>query len=311
MYGLLAFVVGCLTALQSRVNGALDLKVHNGIYAGLISNSTGFVILSVIVIFIKDDRLGFLRAWKSLRSRKLAWWEYLGGIGGALFLSVQSTVVPTLGIALFTIGLVSGQASSSLLVDKIGLAPSGKKPITLLRVMTAVLTTCGVLIAVLPKVNNISLDVLAIAGSFCIGVVVAFQQAINARLNEETKRPLTTAWFNFFIGTFFLVVFLIISIISGSTATALPTNPLLYTGGIFGLLFIAASSFVIKSLGILNFILIQVAGQVTTALMLDWLAPTGNAKLDVYIVSGTAITLIAIAVPKLAQVLSPASALKE
>jgi transporter family-2 protein len=303
-YGVLAFSVGALTALQSRANGRLAIHLKNGVLAGLVSNLVGWLILTAIVIFSIKDRQSFLRVLHASRHREIRIWETLGGFGGACFLAVQSSSVPVIGIALFTIGLVAGQTSSSLLVDKLGISPSGKKPITGIRVLTALLTLTGVSIAVLPKLSQGNFDVLYIVLALIIGVIVSFQQAINGRLNVLSQRPLVTAWFNFGAGTALLIVFLIINLGLGGEIGTFPHNPLIYTGGLIGLIFIAISAYTIKELGVLNFIMFSVAGQVVTALIVDAIAPAKNARLSGWVIVGTLITFISVSIPKLRESLN-------
>ena len=303
-YGPLAFSVGALTALQSRANGRLAIHLNNGVLAGLISNLTGWVFLFAIVIFSPKDRASFLRIIRASRHREIKLWEVLGGFGGACFLAVQSSSVPIIGIALFTIGLVAGQTTSSLLVDKLGISPSGKKPITVMRVITALLTVIGVSIAVLPKLSQGTFDVLYIVLAFVIGVIVSFQQAVNGRLNVVAGRPLVTAWFNFAAGSALLLVFLAINLILGGKVGTFPLNPLMYTGGIIGLIFIAISAYTIKELGVLNFIMFSVAGQVVTALVVDAIAPAEKAHLSAWVIIGTLITFISVSIPKIHEVIT-------
>ncbi len=301
MFGFLAFFVGALTALQSRANGRLAIHLNNGILAGLVSNLTGWSLIFIILAFSKKDRTSFIRVLKASRHREIKLWEVMGGFGGAFFLAVQSSSVPVVGIALFTIGLVAGQTSSSLLVDKLGISPSGKKPITALRVTTAALTLVGVTIAVLPKPSQGKFDVVYIILALLIGVIVSFQQAINGRLNVITQRPLVTAWFNFAAGTALLLVFLAINLLLGGKIGTYPSNPLMYTGGIIGLTFIAISAYTIKELGVLNFIMFSVAGQVVTALIVDAIAPAKNARLSLWVIVGTLITFVSVLIPKLSE----------
>ncbi len=302
-YGLLAIFVGGLTALQSRVNGRLAIHLENGILAGFISNMSGWVILTGLVLISPANRASFKRTVGSIRRSDIKVWEILGGFGGGFFLAAQGSGVPVIGIALFTISLVAGQTSSSLLVDKLGISPSGKKPITPIRVMTAFFTLCGVTVAVIPKLSQGSFDIFYIFLALVIGVIVSFQQAINGRFNVLTKKPIVTTWFNFATGTGLLIVFLTIKSLFGGKVGTFPTNPLLYTGGVLGLTFIAISAYTISELGVLNFIMFSVAGQLFTALLVDAIAPVHGATLSVFVVVGTLITFLSISIPRIMDLL--------
>ena len=302
-YGLLAIFVGGLTALQSRVNGHLSIHLENGILAGFISNLSGWVILTIMVALSSSNRASFKASVASIRRGDIKVWEVLGGFGGSFFLAAQGSGVPVIGIALFTISLVAGQTSTSLLVDKLGISPSGKKPITGLRVITAGFTLLGVTVAVIPKLSEGSFDIFYILVALGVGVIVSFQQAINGRFNVLTQKPIVTAWFNFATGTSLLVVFVAIKSLFGGEIGTFPNNPLLYTGGLLGLTFIAISAYTISELGVLNFIMLSVAGQLFTALLVDALAPVHGSTLSGFVIFGTFITFISIAIPRILELL--------
>ena len=294
MYILLAVVVGALTAAQSRFNGELSFQIHNGIGAGLISNIVGSILLISIALIFKREREGISRTITALKTGRLAWWEMLGGLGGTIFLSTQGVTVPEIGVAFFTISLVGGQTASSLLVDKIGLTPSGKKPITIARILIAAVTLIAVSIAVYPDLSNSTFKIFPIVLALIAGVVVAFQQAVNARVNVVSERPLATTFFNFIIGTFFLLIALGINLWRGGSVGKLPTSPWLYLGGLFGLTFIAVSAYTLKHIGLLNFITFSVSGQLIGALLFDWLAPAAHTTVSGYLLTGTAMTMCAV-----------------
>ena len=294
MYILLAVVVGALTAAQSRFNGELSFQIHNGIGAGLISNIVGSILLISIALIFKREREGISRTITALKTGRLAWWEMLGGLGGTIFLSTQGVTVPEIGVAFFTISLVGGQTASSLLVDKIGLTPSGKKPITIARILIAAVTLIAVSIAVYPDLSNSTFKIFPIMLALIAGVVVAFQQAVSARVNGVSERPLATTFFNFIIGTFFLLIALGINLWRGGSVGKLPTSPWLYLGGLFGLTFIAVSAYTLKHIGLLNFITFSVSGQLIGALLFDWLAPAAHTTVSGYLLTGTAMTMCAV-----------------
>ena len=295
MYILLAILVGALTAAQSRFNGELSHYIHNGIGAGLISNIVGTSLVVIIALALKKERLGIARTIAAIRSHRLAWWEMMGGLGGTIFLSTQGVAVPEIGVAIFTISLVGGQTAASLLVDKIGLTPSGKKPVTFTRILIATITLVAVSIAVYPQLVSSTFRVLPIFLAIIAGIVVSFQQALNARVNVVSERPLSTTFFNFLIGTFFLIVALAINILRGGNIGHLPTSPWLYLGGPCGVTFIAVSAYTLKHIGLLNFITFSVSGQLIGALLFDWLAPSAHTTVSGYLITGTAMTLLAVA----------------
>lgn len=294
LFAVLATVVGALTAVQSRLNGQLSTDIHNGIAAALISFGTGWIIVIVACLFNRPDREGLQNIWRALRSRRLRLWETIGGMGGGFFVAIQSSVVPVIGVAIFTICTVGGQTASSMLVDFIGLSPSGKHRVTLLRALTAIVTLFSVTIAVYPQLRSATFKFTPILLAIIVGIVIAFQQALNGRINVVATRPLSTTFVNFLMGSFILIIALTINLFRGGSIGHLPGGILVYLGGPIGVIFIAVTAYTVKHLGILNLILFSVTGQLIGALLLDWLAPAAHTKISAYLITGTTMTLIAV-----------------
>ena len=293
-YSLLALVIGSLTSVQSRINGQLSKDIHNGIAAALISFLSGWLFVIIVCILWKPDRNGLANIWKALRTRRLKPWEVIGGMGGGFFVAIQSSSVPIIGVAIFTICAVGGQTISSMIVDLIGLSPSGKHKVTPVRAITAIVTLISVTIAVYPDLQSATFRFAPILLAIIVGVVVSFQQAINGRVNVVSTRPLATTFVNFLMGSTVLTIALMINLARGGTIGALPTSFVVYLGGIIGVIYIAVSAFTVRHIGILNMILFSVTGQLIGALLLDWLAPAANTKVTSYLLTGTAMTLGAV-----------------
>lgn len=291
LYPLLAVLVGALTAIQSRLNGQLSKDIHNGLAAAIISFGSGWIVLFILCFGIKVERQGLRNIWKAVNSGRLKRWEVIGGMGGGFFVATQSITVPKLGVAIFTIATVGGQTVASLLVDKLGIGPAGKKQVTVPRIFAAVMTLFAVTIAVFPDLAHATFSALAVGMTLIVGVVISFQQALNGRVNVVATRPLATAFLNFLMGTFVLAIALAINLGNGGSIGHLPTTAWLYLGGPIGVIFIATSAYVVKHMGILNFVLASVTGQLIGALALDWLAPAAHTKVSSYLVTGVIMTL--------------------
>jgi len=297
VFTLLAFLAGAIVSVQSRVAGELTKVVHNGITAATFSNYVGWLTLCLLVFTLPNQRAGFTEVVRALRSKELRPWELLGGFGGAMFISTQSTQVPVLGVALFTITYIAGQTIFALVVDELGLTTSGRKRISVLRVITALVTLIGVGVAVFPDLNNSRFAIFPIALAIAVGGATSFQQALNSRVNLVSKRPLVTAWFNFTAGSCLITSITIIRVLMGHPFGSLPTAPhqlWLYSGGLLGLIFIATTAYILKHLGLLKWGLIGVTGQLVGALILDWVIPAHSGGISKYLLAGSAITLISV-----------------
>jgi transporter family-2 protein len=294
-FGLITVVAGALSSVQARANGQLSVDIHNSLGAAIISNLVGWTMLWILLFGRKKERASLKFLFQSIKNRDLKWWEILGGAGGAYFLSIQSIAVPQVGVAVFTICTVGGQAASSLVVDKIGLSMNGRQRITWPRIFAAVMTLLAVTISVYPDLIKANFKLVTIMLSVMVGVVASFQHALNSRVNQVSGRPIVTTWLNFSIGIFCLSIALAVNLTRHGSIAALPRNWWVYVGGPCGLIFIVVASNVVKHLGVLNFILFSVTGQLIGALLLDWLLPAHKGALSSYLIFGTAMTLGSIA----------------
>jgi len=297
VFSFLAFITGAVVSVQSRIAGELTKVVHNGITAVTFSNYVGWVLLTILVFGIKREREGFRTVIRALRNKTLRPWEILGGWGGAFFIATQSTQVPILGVALFTITYIAGQTVFALIVDEFGLTTNGKKKITTLRVITSLITLIGVVVAVYPDLTSAQFAAFPIILVIAVGAGSSVQQALNSRVNHVAQRPLVTAWFNFTIGGSLLTLVMGIRVWTGHPFGSLPTSPhqwWLYSGGILGLIFIATTAYILKHLGMLKWGLVGVTGQLIGALLLDWIVPAHSGAINRFLIIGSLITLASV-----------------
>ena len=291
MFAIFAVLIGVVVAIQSRINGHLA--------AALVSFITGLALVTILVFGLKREREALFRIFDAVKKKELVTWEVMGGVLGGFFVAAQSAVVPQIGVALFTISVVAGQTVSSLLVDKAGITPSGKQKITKPRIIGAVATLIAVAIAVFPDLTNSEFRFLPLTFSLIVGVFASIQQGMNGRVNVVARSPLATAWLNFVSGTIVVLIALAVDLALGASIGPLPSNFWVYTGGAAGLVFVAVSAYIIKHLGVLNFVILNIAGQLVGAVMIDWLAPAKAGSLNGYLIFGTVMTIISIAVSKL------------
>lgn len=295
-----AVAVGLLVVAQARVNGGLGHAVDDGIFAAVLSFGSGLLILVVIVALRSSTREAVLRTLPArLRAHDLHWWQLLGGLCGALYVASQGITIGSLGVALFTVLVVAGTTGSSLLVDAVGLAPGGRRPITTARVVGAVGTTVAVLVAVSGRFSFGSIAVSAVVLTVLAGALQTFQQAVNGQVAMRTGDPLVATVTNFVVGTTALVVALAVEhLVLGHAWTAPPTpwsQPVLWLGGALGVVWIMVASRVVRPLGVLLFSLLSIGGQLAGSLLLDVVVPTPGTALGWQLVLGVVLTGVAVA----------------
>lgn len=291
-----AVLIGALTALQARINGTLGAELGDGIAAAAVSFSSGLVILIVLSAAIPEGRGGFGRLVAGIRSRSIPPWMLLGGLVGAFTVASQGLTVATIGVALFTVGFVAGQTTGGLVLDRIGYGPAGVVPVTLRRLIGALLAIAGVVVCLsgdaLGGVPLWMLIVPAVAGAG-----VAWQQGTNGRLRVRVESPLTATLVNFIGGTVVLLVAATVHVAVVGAPRTVPTDPWLYIGGAVGVIYIFLSSVVVRRTGVLLLGLGSVVGLLATSVLLDalWPAPAAPSTLVALLAAAVAIAGVAVA----------------
>jgi transporter family-2 protein len=292
----IAFIAGSLTAWHARANGELAVLVGSGLEAAVWSFGSGLIMLTILLLADQRMRVGVKKVVKGLRNHDFPRWYILGGILGGAFVGVQASVVPLIGVALFTVAFVAGQSSNALLVDRIGLGPAGRTAISPIRVIASVLAVCGVIVAVSNRLTG-EISLMPVALSFLVGALVAVQQAINGRIGITAGNAFSSTWFNMVFGTSALLAASFTQVFWGDmqVSTLHSHSWWVYTGGIVGVVFIAMSVWVVPKVGVLIFVLISVSGQLTGALFLDVVMPTSGTVITPTLFIGVGLTFAAVA----------------
>jgi transporter family-2 protein len=300
MFGpfLLIFVFGgCASALQARSNGELTHHIGNGLVAANWSFLSGLVLLTIMVLAIPAARASVSRIWRSARSGSLAWWAVPTGAIGGVFVTLQGFSVALVGVATFTVGMVAGQTANSIAVDRMGLSPIGRTPISIRRVGAAGIAVAAVIVAGQGHLGGQALPVAAILAAFLGGVIVAVQQALQGRVNVASRNPVGTAWNTFLFGAAVAAVLLAIALLGFDAHIHVPSvGPFwMWLGGVFGVSFIVTASWSVPRYGVLIFALVAISGQLAAALVLDLLTPVEGVGLQWQLIAGVTLTLAAVA----------------
>jgi transporter family-2 protein len=288
----LAVLGGTMVSVQSRINGELASRVHSGILAAVISFGSGLIILSIAVTATRSARAGLVQVKALLRKGELRWWECVGGACGAFVVASQGLTVVALGVSIFTVSLVAGQSVSSLFVDRAGLAPGGKRPVTLMRSAGTALTVVAVAIAVSGHLGAPATLALAVL-PLLAGASSAWQTAMNGRVRQASGAVLPTTFINFAVGTAALILAFLLG---GAPFAPLPPEPWLYLGGVLGMTFIGIAVAVVRHIGVLLLGLGMIAGQVAGAVAIDAFVPGGAGTPTGATLAGAALTLVAVGI---------------
>jgi len=290
----ITFIASIIITAQSSINSELNIYTENALITALINFTTGLIVLALMMIFSRAIRNGFTSIPRLVREGKLKRWQLIGGLSGAFFVASQSSLVQVVGVAIFTVAAVAGQTSAALLVDKAGIGPAGKQPVTLMRVCAAILGIVGVLVSVLGQDSTGQFAFGAVLISFAAGALVSTQPALNGQIANQTGQPAAATLVNFIVGFLTLaVVYGVKQQISpqGFNVPPMPwENPIIWLGGPFGVLFVLTAAFMAKTLGVFLFTLTSVVGQLSGAILMDVLFPTATTNITWQLLLGISIT---------------------
>jgi transporter family-2 protein len=131
-------LAGAATAVQAAANGHLQRVSGDAVVAATVSFLGGTLALLLVTLGLKAT--GHLPAldWPPLS------WRYLGGFGGAAYITLAAASVGSLGVLRLTLCTVCGQLLGGLAIDAV--APTNDRP-GLRTVVGAVLTVVAVLVA--------------------------------------------------------------------------------------------------------------------------------------------------------------------
>lgn len=301
---LAAVSIGVLVAGQAVVNGDLGTVVGDGLTAAVLSFTVGLLSVGCVVLLTARRRL--LREYVGrVRNRTVPWWQLGGGFFGAVLVTSQGAIEPRIGVALYSTGLVAGAAAGSLLADVRGLGPAGVQPLTLPRLIGAIGAIVGVAVAAHGSSAGSGPGdggwvTLAMVAVVLIGAGTSFQTALNGQVARVSMDPLVATAVNFVIGLTLLVAVWLMLFVAGVVTPHAPPapwhNPVIWSGGIIGVVFIGIASTIVRTLGVLVLGLANVVGQLLGSVALTLAFPAAGGELTAGVYAGIGVTVIAVAV---------------
>jgi bacterial/archaeal transporter family-2 protein len=138
---LLGVGAGCLVGMQAPINSRLG-KALGDVQAATFSFLVGTAALVLVAAFVRGG-LGNLG-----HVGRAPWWALVGGLLGAVFVTVALVTVRTLGASGLTAAVIAGQLMISVVIDRFGLLGVAKQHIGTSRVLGLVLLVAGVVLVV-------------------------------------------------------------------------------------------------------------------------------------------------------------------
>ena len=137
---LLAIVAGAMAPLQAATNNRLAIVVDSPVLSALVSFVIGTLTL-LIYIVASGTPLANLGLMKE--APPVAW---IGGVLGAIFVTVTVLLLPKLGVAMTFSLVIAGQMLMTLVIDHFGLLGIPVKEISLARILGILLIVAGTIL---------------------------------------------------------------------------------------------------------------------------------------------------------------------
>jgi bacterial/archaeal transporter family-2 protein len=131
---IMALVGGCI-ALQAPINAGLGKSTGN-FAAATVSFAVGTILLAGIVF--ASGKAGGLSS-----ATDVQWYYLLGGVLGAAYVFSALVLVSEIGAGAVAAATVTGQLTTSVVLDRIGFLGLDREPISLSRVLGVLLLLAG------------------------------------------------------------------------------------------------------------------------------------------------------------------------
>lgn len=299
---LASLAAGAAIPGQGRINSELATEVDDAFLAALISFSTGLVLMLGIAFLTPRGRRTLGQVRPAIRRGDVQGWYLLAGCVGGYFVLTQSLTIGMIGVAVFTVAVVTGQTVGGLLWDRIGLGPAGRKRLNPVRVFGALLTVLAVLWTVSPQIGGYQSGwgwLLLVIFPLTAGFTNSAQQALNGRQTAAYGSPIPATLINFIAGTLILLLAYLVKVLVTGAGESLPVAPWYYLGGPLGCIFIGLGAVLVTRVGVLLAAMGMIAGQLTGSLVMDLVVPAPGALVTTSTILGTVLTLLAVFVASL------------
>jgi len=295
-YRLISIFSGLLITFQSRINAELSVQWGDSLEAAAISFATGLFFVSLITLCRADIKLGLNKIFKAVQGGRMAFWQCGAGAIGALFVAVQTYLVPIMGVSIFIVACLAGQMLVSLWIDHFGFAGGLKFIISSRRVVASFITLAAALVSAWDGLIISRYSILDILLAVFAGSWVGVQRALNGQINSFSKKSFATSQLNFITGFSFLTFLLILrSLFTDHSIMNLTSGPWwMFLGGSIGVFYIAFSAVAVQYVGVLEFTLLSVGGMLIGSLLLDVFVPSKGTHISPYLIAGIFLTYLGV-----------------
>ncbi|MEK4424926.1 DMT family transporter [Solibacillus sp. FSL K6-1523] len=276
---LLGISIGAILAVQTAINAQLRRFVISPFLASMISFTVGLIFLTVTLVMSGSPLWIPLDLFLSQ-----PFFIWLGGIGGAIAITINILLFPKLGSVQTAIMPILGMTLMSMLIDHYGWFNSMQYSFEWNRILGIALVLLGVFLAIAiketkneqsptktNKENMLKQWIWRVVG-VTAGMLMAIQIAINGQLAKVLHSSSHAALVSFFVGATTLIV--IVGVMDRSYTNI--TEPFkqsapwwIWIGGILGGAYVLINVFLVNQIGTGQTVILALFGQITGSLMVE------------------------------------------
>ena len=133
--------IGAILPVQAVLNTKLGRQTGGPLISSLLSFLVGLICLFIVNLFVNYTALSHMKLLSVS-----PWYVWMGGLLGAIFVSCVIFVNQQQGVALTFALVVAGQIFISLLIDHFGLFGSFVRPLSIPKIIGALLIIAGLVL---------------------------------------------------------------------------------------------------------------------------------------------------------------------
>ena len=135
---LATMLAGAMIASQGIINGRMSSVMGGPLQAALISFSVGWLALLMVNLALGH------RPPPAAEIAAAPWWAWLGGLMGAVVVTLAAAAVPRIGVATYVSAFIAGQLTAAVLYDHYGVLGQQVREATPVRLLGVACLALGV-----------------------------------------------------------------------------------------------------------------------------------------------------------------------
>jgi len=276
----MAAMAGVCFAVQGPVNTALG-KRTSAIQATTISFLGGMIACFFMVIIIGQGDLS--------KIGEASFWQFLGGLYGAINVCISVLAMPILGVALTLMSVLIGQLLMGAIIDGFGWFDTSAVPITPLRVIGIAIAVAGIVVIYYgskgkeekKENDNKSKSLLMLFLTLFSGALGSIQSPTNASLAGIVGNWEST-FISFIVG--FVAIFVALLIFNKGKILPMKNvgiKPWMLIGGLYGVGGVFLNLYTVTYLGAALQVSCLMVGQLTGGIIIDSFGLIQSEKIKV------------------------------